>query len=397
MRGTLAGLAAGNASGNIPESNGVVNKNLNADLLDGYEASAFAAASHTHSAATTSTAGLMSAADKTKMDGIAIGAQVNQNAFSNVVVGTTTLQADSVTDTLTLTAGTNISLTPDATNDAVMIAVSGTVPSAITATTCSGNAATATALATGRTFSVTGDATGTSAAFTGAANASIPITLAASGITAGTYTSVTVDAKGRVTGGANPTSMGISITGNAVTATKLATARSISLTGAVTGTTTFDGSGDASIATVAVSGGVPVGTYIESACTSVPAGGYLYCDGSSVSRTTYTALFAAIGTTYGVGDGSTTFNLPDRRDRFALARGTSHTILGSTGGEETHTLNTAEMPSHSHSCGVAGSITNTGGGGYYYHYSSGISGSTGGGGAHNTMPPYLVVNIYIKY
>ena len=48
-----------------------------------------------------------------------------------------------MTDTLTLTAGTNISLTPDATNDAVTIAVSGTVPSAATAATCSGNAATA--------------------------------------------------------------------------------------------------------------------------------------------------------------------------------------------------------------------------------------------------------------
>ena len=90
--GTLAGLSAGNASGNIPKSNGIVNTNLNADLLDGCEASAFATASHTHSAATTSTAGFMSAADKTKMDGIATGAQVNQNAFSNVVVGATTIQ-----------------------------------------------------------------------------------------------------------------------------------------------------------------------------------------------------------------------------------------------------------------------------------------------------------------
>lgn len=216
--GTLAGLPAGNANGNIPKSNGIVNTNLNADLLDGHEATDFATASHTHSAATTSTSGFMSAVDKTKMDGIATGAQVNQNAFGNVVVGTTTIQADSATDTLTLTAGTNISLTPDATNDAVTIAVSGTVPSATTAATCSGNAATATKWATARTLSFTGDATG-SMSVDGSAAANAALTLKSTGVTAGTYRSVTVDAQGRVTAGANPTSESIDITGNAATAT----------------------------------------------------------------------------------------------------------------------------------------------------------------------------------
>ena len=157
--GTLAGLSAGNASGTIPKSNGIVNTNLNADLLDGYEANAFATASHTHSAATTSTSGFMSAVDKTKMDGIATGAQVNQNAFGNVVVGTTTIQADSATDTLTLTAGTNISLIPDATNDAVTIALTGTVASAATSGACSGNSATATLANTA--INATGSITGT--------------------------------------------------------------------------------------------------------------------------------------------------------------------------------------------------------------------------------------------
>lgn len=219
--GTLAGLSAGNASGNIPKSNGIVNTNLNADLLDGQEASAFATASHTHSAATTSTAGFMSATDKTKMDGIATGAQVNQNAFGNVLVGGTTIQADSMTDTLTLTAGTNISLTPDATNDAVTIAVSGTVPSATTATTCSGNAATATKWATARSLSFTGDATG-SMSVDGSAAANAELTLMPTGVTAGNYRSVTVDAKGRVTAGANPTSEAINITGNAASASAVA-------------------------------------------------------------------------------------------------------------------------------------------------------------------------------
>lgn len=76
----------------------------------------------TYSAATTSTAGLMSSSDKTKLNGVATGAEVNQNAFSNVVVGSTTVAADSKTDTLTL-AGSNVTLTPDATNDKVTIGI----------------------------------------------------------------------------------------------------------------------------------------------------------------------------------------------------------------------------------------------------------------------------------
>ena len=72
--------------------------------------------------------GLMSSAQASKLAGIAAGAEVNQNAFSNVKVGSTTVAADSKTDTLELAAGTNISLTPDATNDKVTIAFSGTIP-----------------------------------------------------------------------------------------------------------------------------------------------------------------------------------------------------------------------------------------------------------------------------
>lgn len=67
--------------------------------------------------------------EKNKLAGIASGAEVNQNAFSNVKVGSTTVAADSKTDTLELVAGTDISLTPDATNDKVTIAFSGTIPS----------------------------------------------------------------------------------------------------------------------------------------------------------------------------------------------------------------------------------------------------------------------------
>ena len=76
---------------------------------------------------TTSSNGLMSASDKSKLDGIAAGAEVNQKAFSNVTVGSTTIAADSKTDTLTIAAGNNITLTPDATNDKITIAATDTV------------------------------------------------------------------------------------------------------------------------------------------------------------------------------------------------------------------------------------------------------------------------------
>jgi len=76
--------------------------------------------------ATTSAHGLMTAADKSKLNGIATGAEVNQNAFSNVVVGSTTLAADSKTDTLTITAGDNVTLTPNASGDSFVISARDT-------------------------------------------------------------------------------------------------------------------------------------------------------------------------------------------------------------------------------------------------------------------------------
>lgn len=79
------------------------------------------------SAASGSAAGSMSSAHYTKLEGIAAGAEVNQNAFSNVKVGSTTVAADGKTDTLELAAGTNITLTPDATNDKVTIATTAEV------------------------------------------------------------------------------------------------------------------------------------------------------------------------------------------------------------------------------------------------------------------------------
>ena len=76
--------------------------------------------------ATETESGLMSAEDKIKLDGIQEGAEINQNAFSNVAIGSTTISADSKTDTLTLVAGSNVTITPDSTNDKITIAATDT-------------------------------------------------------------------------------------------------------------------------------------------------------------------------------------------------------------------------------------------------------------------------------
>ena len=76
----------------------------------------------TYPLATASNDGLMAKGDKGKLDGIAVGAEVNQNAFGNILVGSTTIAADTKTDTLTFVAGTNVTLTPDAANDKLTIA-----------------------------------------------------------------------------------------------------------------------------------------------------------------------------------------------------------------------------------------------------------------------------------
>ena len=91
-----------------------------------------AAKDTTYAAATQSVAGLMSAADKKKLDGVAPGAEVNQNAFSNILVGSTSIAADTKTDTLTFVAGTNVTLTPDAANDKLTIAAKDTTYAAAT-------------------------------------------------------------------------------------------------------------------------------------------------------------------------------------------------------------------------------------------------------------------------
>lgn len=147
----------------------------------------------------------------------------------------------------------------------------------------------------------------------------------------------------------------------------------------------------------------PIGTIVMFGGDSAPDG-WLFCDGSAVSRTTYSDLFAVIGETYGNGDGTTTFNLPDFRGRSPLGGGQGDGLtaraIGDSGGEETHQLTVSEMPEHNHGYNMFNQVVvaSSGGSGQYAGYlSGGVTGSTGGDSAHNTMHPFLGVNFIIRY
>ena len=173
---------------------------------------------------------------------------------------------------------------------------------------------------------------------------------------------------------------------------------------------------------------VPSGALMPFAGASAPTG-FLLCHGQAVSRTTYATLFSAISTTYGTGDGSSTFNLPDLRGRVIAGQddmggasanrltnqtgGLNGDTLGAAGGSETHTLTTAQLASHTHSFSDTDSITamtflsdglgvNRGGSGQSSSSNSisvsisGTTGSTGSGSAHNNVQPTMVLNYIIK-
>ena len=186
-----------------------------------------------------------------------------------------------------------------------------------------------------------------------------------------------------------------------------------------------DGSGTLSFATQ-TEFSMPAGMMFPYAGSSVPTG-YLFCHGQAISRTTYADLFTAIGTTYGTGDGSSTFNLPDLRGRVIAGQddmggssanrltdqsgGLNGDTLGATGGAETHDLQLTEIPGHNHASGTlstgltvavttGGTVsslgTSTSGNLTQIQPVSGNTASAGGGNAHNNVQPTIILNYVIK-
>jgi|TARA_R100000329_G_scaffold150480_1_gene143524 microcystin-dependent protein len=166
--------------------------------------------------------------------------------------------------------------------------------------------------------------------------------------------------------------------------------------------------------------GIPTATIVPWSSSSVPSG-FLECDGSAVSRSTYSALFAVVGTTYGAGDGASTFNLPNLADNVAVGKSPGK-ALASTGGANTvtstgnvggstanATLSTPQLSSHNHLMagqpfGPGGQVRTIGamGGGIY-------TGNRGDGGGHShnmsanftgdatsVLQPYLTLLYIIK-
>ena len=103
---------------------------------------------------------------------------------------------------------------------------------------------------------------------------------------------------------------------------------------------------------------VPSGSIIAFGGAAAPDAGWLLCDGSDVNRTTYARLFAAIGTAYGTGNGSTTFGLPDLRDRVLLGKGTNNSTLGTETGS-TAASSVITNATNNTGTGTTGSTTNS--------------------------------------
>jgi len=154
-------------------------------------------------------------------------------------------------------------------------------------------------------------------------------------------------------------------------------------------------------------GFVPIGSVLDFAGSNVPAN-YLLCNGQAVSRTDYAELFAVIGTTWGSGDGSTTFNVPNSQGKVSMGAGTNtdqnnHSgtwNLGSTGGEYNHKLIVDEIPEHNHKIsglqGWAAFNNGTDTGTIFRSSNSLDTTNTGGNGYHNNIQPFVTYNKIIR-
>lgn len=178
----------------------------------------------------------------------------------------------------------------------------------------------------------------------------------------------------------------------------------------------------AKLDTGAVSVLMPTASLMPYAGSSAPTG-YLLCDGAAISRTTYSDLFGIVGTTYGVGDGSTTFNIPDLRGRViagqddmggtsadrltGLSGGLNGDNLGATGGSQTHTLTASELPQHTHTFSGTVSRDGTSAGNPTEIVmdddsnltASNVTTANGGNAGdqpHNNVQPTIILNYIIK-
>ena len=172
---------------------------------------------------------------------------------------------------------------------------------------------------------------------------------------------------------------------------------------------------------------VPPGVVVPYAGDTAPVG-WLLTYGQAISRTTYAALFAAISTNHGIGDGSTTFNVPDMRGLVAAGKGNMGGVdggsltaanfgsnplgLGNKGGSEKVVLSVTQIPAHTHSGNISGTFANsdgtsisysTGGlstpkvSGSTFNPSFTTDGGTGGGLSHSSTQPSIILNYIIKY
>ncbi|MFF2388948.1 phage tail protein [Agromyces sp. NPDC058104] len=163
---------------------------------------------------------------------------------------------------------------------------------------------------------------------------------------------------------------------------------------------------------------IPVGGVMFFAGTAAPEG-WLFAEGQQVSRTTYATLFSRLGTTYGAGNGTSTFHLPNLKGRTPVGYDTSQAefnAMGKKGGAKTHTLTAAQMPTHSHRV-IGGNNSTTrlysaqatilgissGGARWAAWFGSGWNGAdnvkttdVGGSDPHNNLQPYIALRAIIK-